>query len=155
MRSGTVIVSVATLVMAIGAMSSRGEAQKDISTKETMRLKLHYAQRVLEGIATENYAVLEDSAARLKNLSGQAGWKVKASPEYERLTAEFARNTGALIKASKARNIDAATVAYFQLTVSCTTCHGYLRGERGVGLVPGSSEGTEVADASANLRRRD
>ena len=40
-----------------------------------------------------------------------------------------------MVKAAKDNNVDAATVAYFQMTVSCVTCHKYLRG-RHVALPP-------------------
>ena len=46
----------------------------------------------------------------------------------DRLSADFRRQTEALAKAARDRNADTATVAYFQMTVSCVTCHKYLRG---------------------------
>ncbi|MFN7141026.1 MAG: hypothetical protein ACK4UN_16975 [Limisphaerales bacterium] len=104
------------------------------TTKEAMRFKLHYAQRVLEGIATENYELIGDNAQRLRRLSQQAEWHIRETPEYQRFTTEFARHADALARAAKNENVDAATVAYFQMTVSCTACHRYLRGAKGASL---------------------
>ena len=106
------------------------------TTKDVMKFKLHHAQRVLEGIATENFEVIADNAEKLKKLSKQAEWHFRQTPEYQRFTTEFARHAEALSQAAKKENVDAATVAYFQMTVSCTSCHRYLRGTRAVGLNP-------------------
>ncbi|MEO6181615.1 MAG: hypothetical protein ABIP71_00605, partial [Verrucomicrobiota bacterium] len=104
-------------------------------TKEVMKFKLHYAQRVLEGIATENFEVIAENAKQLKGLSQQADWQIRQTVEYQKLTADFAHHAESLEKAAVKKNVDAATVAYFQLTVSCTTCHRYLRGEKAVGAI--------------------
>jgi hypothetical protein len=112
----------------------RSQSGPKVNTKDVMKFKLHHAQRVLEGIATENYEVMADNAKKLKVLSQQADWQIRQTPEYQKFTADFARNADSLLDAANHKNVVAATVAYFQLTVSCTTCHKYLRGEKGVGL---------------------
>ena len=60
--------------------------------------------------------------------SQAADWQVRQTPEYQQFTMDYARHAKALGKAARDRNVDAATVAYFQLTVSCVNCHRYLRG---------------------------
>lgn len=120
-------------------------------TSDVMKFKMHHAQRVLEGITTENFEVLSDSARKLKNLGGQADWQVRATPEYQRLTADFVRTADALHNAAARGNVDAATVAYFQMIVSCTTCHRYLRGERGVGQIRSGMEANSVATLQSDL----
>jgi len=56
-----------------------------------VKFKLHHAQRMLEGIATENYEVIADNAKKLKALSQQADWQIRQVPEYQKFTADFAR----------------------------------------------------------------
>jgi len=122
------------LMLFFAAIPIRSQSGPKVSTKDVMKFKLSYAQRVLEGIATENYEVIADSAKKLKALSQKADWQIRQTPEYQKFTAEFARHADSLLNAANKKNVDAATVAYFQMTVSCTTCHKYLRGEKGVGL---------------------
>lgn len=98
------------------------------ATKDAMRFKLHFAQGVLEGITTENFSLLTTNAQKLKALSQSADWKLRSTPEYQRLTSDFERATASLERSARNRNVDAATVAYFQLTTTCVTCHKYLRG---------------------------
>ncbi|MBA4150801.1 MAG: hypothetical protein H0X66_22035 [Verrucomicrobia bacterium] len=126
-------VGVGLVLLAIFAFTAHKSFAQN-TTKEVMRFKLHYAQRILEGITMENYEVINDNAQKLKKLSNQAEWHIRETPEYQRFTTEFARHADALVKASQNENVDAATVAYFQMTVSCTSCHGYLRGVKGASL---------------------
>lgn len=128
MKTKTII---ALLVVAfLGLVMNEGRPQSRSNTKEVMRLKLHYAQSVLEGIATENFALIQTNAHKLYALSQSADWQIRKTPEYQNFTADFSRQAIALEKAARANNVDAATVAYFQLTESCVQCHRYLRGAR-------------------------
>src|SRR3989442_10028269 len=104
------------------------EQAPEVRDKNVMKFKLHYAQGVLEGIATENYSLIATNAEQLAKLTHQVSWRIRHAPEYERITADFRRTTTALAKAGKDENVDAATVAYFQMTVSYVTCHKYLKG---------------------------
>lgn len=97
-------------------------------TRETMRLKLEFAQNVLEGIALEDFELIAFNAGKLKAICQSADWQHRQSAEYQRHTGEFTRHADALIKAAERHNVDAATVAYFQLTASCVSCHRHLRG---------------------------
>jgi hypothetical protein len=103
-------------------------------TAETMRFKLEYAQKVMEGIALEDYDLITFNAARLKALGQSADWRHRQNAEYQRHTGEFIRHAEALARAGERKNLDAATIAYFQLTMSCVQCHRYLRGSEQAGL---------------------
>ena len=111
------------------------ERAPEVRDKNVMKFKLYYAQGTLEAIATENYSLLATNAQKLSALTKEVSWRIRHTPDYERLTTDFRRQTDALAKAAKDNNVDAATVAYFQMTVSCVTCHKYLRG-REVALPP-------------------
>ncbi len=120
--------------------------------KDLMRFKLHYAQGVLEGIATENFPLVETNANRLIQLARSGEWKVRPTPEYERFTTDFIRSAEALDKAAKKASADAASVAYFRLTVSCVNCHRHLRGVEAVRLDP--KPDSHAATDLASVRRR-
>ena len=103
-----------------------------ITTREIMKLKLESSQKVLEGIAVENFTAISANAQKLALLSQAAGWQARQTPEYKQYTAEFRRHAEALQKAARDENLDAASVAYFQLTISCVNCHRHMRGVRTV-----------------------
>ncbi|MBI5774261.1 MAG: hypothetical protein HZA89_11025 [Verrucomicrobia bacterium] len=106
----------------------------DASTQEIMKLKLGYSQGALQAIAMEDYSLLALNAQKLSKLSHATGWHSRQTPEYQLFTAEFRRHADALNKAARDTNLDAATVAYFQLTLSCVSCHKYMRGVKTVRL---------------------
>lgn len=134
------------LGLAGGIVVFAGEPAAGPSLRDIMRFKLHYAQGVLEGIATENFPLVATNSARLAQLARSTDWKARTTPDYERFTADFLRQTESLRKAAQNRNAEAAAVAYFQLTVSCVNCHRHLRGvETGQMDLPVPGPGTVVA----------
>ena len=115
-------------------LAIRSEAQDAPNTREVMKLKLSYAQNVLEGIATENTERITGNAQKLSALSKAAGWRANITPEYQLFAAEFRRHADAVARAGKDKNVDAASLAYFQMTMSCINCHRYMRDNRRAGL---------------------
>ena len=131
-RSAIIAAAVVLLSAGFGTLLRSQETPPDrlaeIRDKNVMQFKLYYAQGVLEAITTENYSLLATNAQKLGAITREVSWKTRHTPEYDRLSADFRRQTDALAKAARDRNADTATVAYFQMTVSCVTCHKYLRG---------------------------
>ena len=116
------------ITLLIAALLASNALATDSQVKEEMRFKLLYAQGILEGITTENFPLMLTNAFKMKTFSRRSVWDVRDAPEYRRLTTDFQRNLDSLTRAATQRNVDGATVAYFQLTTSCVTCHKYLRG---------------------------
>jgi len=112
----------------LGVLGAQQQTEPDFSTQEAMRVKLRYAQQVLEGIAVENFGQIETNAVKLARLSRLTGWRARQTPEYELFTNEFRRQADAMADAARVKNLDAATLAYVQLTFSCTSCHRHMRG---------------------------
>ena len=118
---------IAALLVFAALAGSAQEAPRN-ATKDAMRFKLYFAQSVLEGITMENFSLIATNAQKLRGLSQSADWRLRSTREYQRLTSDFERAAESLERSARNHNIDAATVAYFQLTTSCVTCHKYLRG---------------------------
>ncbi len=100
------------------------------SRGEFMRQKLEFSKNVLEGLALEQYALVEKNAKALKKLSEAAEWEVPMIPnatDYVALTSDFQRFADDLARNAKAHNIDGATLAYLKLTMNCVQCHKYVR----------------------------
>ncbi|MEN9573208.1 MAG: hypothetical protein RL514_1063 [Verrucomicrobiota bacterium] len=134
---------VLVVVALAGLAATRVPDDPKVTTREVMKLKLESSQKVLEGIATENFLSISTHAQKLVALSQAAGWQARQSPEYKQFTTEFRRHAEALQKAARAENVDAASVAWFQLTISCVNCHRHMRGVQTV-LVP-LDAGAQVA----------
>lgn len=116
--------------MACAWMAGSAIGAGDALTAEVMREKLALSQQVLKGLALQDFALMRSGADRLVKLSQASGWTPRQSPEYELFTTEFRRAAAELSRAAADKNIDGATLAYTQMTVSCVSCHKYLRDGR-------------------------
>ncbi len=114
------------------ALNAYGQDEPTPSKRAAfMRLKLDYSKKILEGLVQEDYELIADSAAKLKRLSTASEWEVKTIPnveEYLPFTTDFQRIADDLRKAARAKNLDAATLAYTRMTINCVDCHKYVRG---------------------------
>lgn len=95
-----------------------------------MRLKLDHSQKVLEGIALEDFAEISKHSQAISLLSQEANWRVLQTPDYLQHSAEFRRAADALTAAANKKNLDGAALAYVDLTMKCVNCHKYVRGVR-------------------------
>jgi len=111
--------------------STYTQAEKESGVKETMRQKVAYSQQVLVGITLEDYGLVADNAKKLVELSNRTNWYSRQVPEYELFLNEFRRNAQELMKAGEEKNLDAASIAYGQMTLSCVSCHKFIRGRSG------------------------
>ena len=120
-----------TVLLAAAAGLSVGLAQskRNRAAKEFMRDKLELSQRVLEGLATEDYDLIIAKGTRLSAMSQEADWRLFENPDYDQQSAVFRRHVNSLVKAAKDKNLDAATLAYVRMTMSCVDCHKLVRGK--------------------------
>ncbi len=100
-----------------------------LDTAALMKSKLTASQKVLEGIAKEDFNAIARNANLLVGYSQAAGWMAQQSPDYTRFTADFRRQAQNLVSEARRKNVDGATVAYFQLTIRCENCHKIIRGD--------------------------
>jgi len=124
------ILALVSLPFVPALSTGRAGQQEKQNRSEFMRRKLEFSKNVLEGLALEQYPMIEKNAKALKILSQVAEWEVPMIPnatDYVALTSEFQRNTDELVKAAKQGNIDGATLAYVKLTMNCVQCHKYVR----------------------------
>jgi len=92
-----------------------------------MRVKLNLAQKVLEGIATEDFDEVAKNAQQMGLMAQDENWKVYQTPEYRTHSGEFQRIAANLTKAGQDKNVDSAALAYIQLTMTCVNCHKHTR----------------------------
>ena len=104
-----------------------GDGPKDNKVQQLMKKKLQHSQRVLEGIALNDFGLISRNAEDLIQVSKEAEWHVLKSSQYEVNSNEFRRSAVALIQAAKDKNVDGATLAYVDMTLSCVRCHKHLR----------------------------
>lgn len=96
-------------------------------TNTFMERKLNSARDIVSGLASENYELIAKSGQDLKLLSQESQWEVFQTPEYLRMSNEFRESSGRLRDVANEKNLDGATLAYFEVMLSCVRCHKYIR----------------------------
>jgi hypothetical protein len=110
-----------------GATSTSAQAEKESGVKEVMQQKVASSLQVLVGITLEDYGLIAKNAEKLMELSNKTNWYSRQVPEYELFLNEFRRNAQDLMKAGQHKDLDAASLAYVQMTLSCVSCHKLIR----------------------------
>src|SRR3954454_20604135 len=124
------LVAPVLILVLVGIVVDRGEAQQQPGRREFMRNKLEYSKNVLDGLAREDYNLIARDARALKALSEKSAWKDAMIPnasDYVAYTMEFQRLADQLEQKAKQRNLDGSTLAYVQMTITCVNCHKYAR----------------------------
>jgi hypothetical protein len=119
-----------TLTLLAGVGSLPGHTAPADKAEDLMRRKLSHAQKVLEGVALQDFDKIARQADELIEISKQAQWKVLKTPLYENYSTEFRDNAAELIKQAKKKDVDGAAKAYVALTLTCVKCHKHVRDKR-------------------------
>ncbi len=114
------------------------------ATERLMQRKLQHSQKVLEALALNDFKAISANAEDLIDISKTAEWKVIDTPQYELFSNEFRRQAGQMVKAAKEKNLDGATLAYVEMTMTCVRCHKFVREERRTQITP-VNQGTAAA----------
>jgi hypothetical protein len=116
-------------LVAVSLLGVAGSSQSEEPKKEIplMQRKLQASQKVLEGVAVNDFDKIGKNAEELLTLSKLAEWRIIKSPRYEMFSGEFQRTAETLIKNAKDKNLDAAALTYVELTLTCVKCHKYVR----------------------------
>ncbi len=78
---------------------------------ELMRKKLQHAQKVLEGIALNDFDKIVEHADGLMQISKEVEWKVLKTPRYEVQSNECRRAVETLQEKAIQKNLDGAALA--------------------------------------------
>jgi hypothetical protein len=128
-------VAAGIVVLAVAAVTGSRPTADESTTRPDqvavfMRAKLAHSQNVLEGLAIEDYDLIDKGAQELSLASEDASWQVLQTEDYARQSADFRRSCDSLRKAAKSHNLDGAALAWMEVTMKCVQCHKYVRDVR-------------------------
>lgn len=118
------------------SVDSQEKVKADPKKLTVMERKLLHAQKLLEGLAMKDFEKIDKSTEGLMECLKEATWRINDTDKYLLYSNEFLRNIEGMQKASKKKNIDAATLSYVEMTLTCVKCHEHLRETR-IGAAPG------------------
>jgi cytochrome c556 len=119
-----IIASLGISILTATAQDKSDHAKKE---KTFMRVKLGHIQKVLEGLLTEDFELIIVNSQKISLLTRAFGWQMLESTEYAERSADFRRSVDQLTKEAEKKDIDAAALAYMDVTMKCFQCHKYVR----------------------------
>jgi hypothetical protein len=131
-------VAAALVLTGFGRADDKPGQKEPPKKLSVMQQKLVHAQQVLEALATKDFKKLDAAADGLIKGVNDETWKINQTEQYLVYTNDFLRRAKGLKRAAKDKNIDAAALAYVDMTLTCVKCHQFLRGDdvRGEVQVP-------------------
>jgi hypothetical protein len=129
------VIFLAMLALSMTLAPSGTTGKEPDALSDLMKKKLQHSQKLLEGIAKADFKAIAKQSDELMLISKEAGWRAMKTPRYELYTNEFQRRLLDLREAAEKKNIDAAALAYVDLTLTCVKCHKHIREER-IGRLP-------------------
>ncbi|MEM8734469.1 MAG: hypothetical protein AAGG44_09625 [Planctomycetota bacterium] len=127
MRAVACALVVVVLVLGSVAVAYQDPQKMEPDSTKFMHRKLDSSRDVVEGLATEDFSKIASSAQDLMLLSLASEWNVIQTQRYSEMSGEFRSSAERLRDAAKDENLDAATLAYFEVTLNCVRCHRYVR----------------------------
>lgn len=92
-----------------------------------MRMKLEASQKVLAGLALEDYELIQEGATKLEEMSTAEKWRVSKDPLFREHSADFQRIAQRLVKNGKDGKLDASALTWIEMTMQCIECHKWSR----------------------------
>jgi len=125
------IIAASTLLLWLGTATpddvkpAPQPTEKEVS--RWMQSKAGLSQQVLQGLTEENFDKISRAAVLMNVLSYFEGRERSEDPDYKRYLSQFNSANRELVRMSNSKNLEGATLAFNQLTVSCVSCHRTLR----------------------------
>ena len=94
-----------------------------------MKKKLEYSRNILAGLASEDFDMVADNAQAMQFMNKFEGFIRGKMPGYRTQLQIFQNANEEIIQQAQVENVEGATLAFTQLTVSCVNCHKQLRAQ--------------------------
>jgi hypothetical protein len=92
-----------------------------------MHAKQQATHNILTGLTEGNFDKIRKNAEAMSLLDYLEGYARADVPGYKRQLSTFDSANRELIRQAREKNIEGATLAYTQLTISCIRCHQIVR----------------------------
>jgi hypothetical protein len=136
MKSTLVHLAWLLVALAVLAVCPAGAGEKQPGKKKAdrrdeasvwMKKKLDHSKGVLSGLTRADFEMIRKNAEAMKVIGYLEEWDRADLPEYKRQLRYFSDANKELIRQANNKNINGATLAYTQMTLSCVHCHNVIR----------------------------
>jgi hypothetical protein len=109
------------------SQKKKSDGEPEPLLKSFMRQKLVSSNRILEGLVTDNFEMVEQSADELMQMSVEATWRVSNDALYRRYSTEFHDAVGEMKDKAQAKSSEGTSLAWMNVTMRCLKCHEWVR----------------------------
>ena len=92
-----------------------------------MRMKLDASEKILEGLAMEDFELIQEGAAKLEDMSAAEKWRVTNDPFFREHSNDFQKIAKRLSKNAKEGKLEASALTWLEATMQCIECHKWTR----------------------------
>ena len=110
------------------ADSQPNERETDMELSEFMRRKLDASSQILEGLCTEDSALIRQGTATLQEMGAAEKWRVSTDPMYRQFSGDFQEIIQQMSQAAEEENYDRVALKWMDATMCCIDCHRFTRG---------------------------
>lgn len=129
----TVLLALFAALITPGFGDQKKAAEPKIKTDEQgkasiwMEAKLGYSQKILASLSKGDLGSVSKNAENMNFMGYLEKWAKAETPAYKQQMSLFQFANEELVRQAKAKNLEGATLAFNQLTVSCVQCHKLIR----------------------------
>ena len=95
-----------------------------------MRDKLVYSNKALEGLSMADFSKIAEAGNMLGVIARAAAMQNNPKEPYLQMNKNFQEQARDLERHAKEKNLDAASMDYMRITLTCVQCHNYIRDRR-------------------------
>ena len=113
---------------------SKAQKKDDEKAKPTrkgvsifMRMKLEASQKILAGLALEDFELIQEGADKLEEMSAAEKWRVTNDPFFREHSADFQKIAKRLSKNAKEGKLEGSALTWMEVTMQCIECHKWTR----------------------------
>jgi hypothetical protein len=92
-----------------------------------MQKKLEYSEKILAGLATQDFEQVGKNARAMNALTQMEKWIRGGTPPYRAQLLIFQNANEQIIRMADEKRLDGAALACVQLALSCVNCHKVIR----------------------------
>jgi cytochrome c556 len=125
----TTLAALLLIAAPLAVQATRGGDDRDKDEKSSiwMKQKLSASQNILAGLTKGDFDAIDKNAQSMLVVEYLEKWLRADTPGYNMKPKDFEYANKALRLAAREKNMDGATIAYIQLTLSCVHCHKLVR----------------------------
>lgn len=114
-------------VALLAAENKRTTAPSDETEAALMRAKLASSQKMVEGLMTQDFRLVENGAQELEKICRATQWHAEEDQVYAHYRGELARTAKKLAELARDGDQDGAMYTFMHSVTTCMGCHDYCR----------------------------